>query len=115
MKAKHTLINIASDFSTAPGPRYIHEGRFSGELFRTQTLTPKFKEALASKLVLEVVLDGTSGYGTSFLEEAFGGLIREDRIAYSDITKTLKLVSNEEPDYIEEINEYLEQARDEEQ
>jgi hypothetical protein len=62
-----------------------------------------------------VDLDGTSGYGTSFLEEAFGGLIREDKFSFSDIARTLELVSEEDEDHIDEVNEYLEQARDEEQ
>jgi hypothetical protein len=114
MKTNSITINIARDFSTAPGPRYTHEGKFSGEDFRVNILAPKMKEALANEHTLTVILDGTSGYGTSFLEEAFGGLIREDKIPYSDIVKTLSLVSDEDDDYREEINQYLKQARDEE-
>jgi len=39
-------INIARDFSPTPGPRYIHEGNNSGELFRKEILYPKVLEAL---------------------------------------------------------------------
>ena len=39
-------INIAKDFSDAPGARFIKEGEFSGELFRKEWLEPRFIEAL---------------------------------------------------------------------
>ena len=54
---------------------------------------------------MRVVLDGTAGLGTSFLEEAFGGLIRIDNISYDDIQSTLEYISEEDEDYIEEINQ----------
>ena len=48
--------------------------------------------------------------GTSFLEEVFGGLIREEHIAYEDLRKYLDFISNEEPDLIDEIWGYIEDA-----
>src|SRR5215212_7406867 len=77
----HMRIKIASEFSTAPGPRNISEGKFSGEQFRKELLLPKVREACDKKSQLIIDLDGTSGYGTSFLEESFGGLIREDNLS----------------------------------
>jgi hypothetical protein len=65
-------INIALDFSKFPGGRYRRLGKFSGEEFREDRLLP----ALRAGEKVEVVLDGTAGYGSSFLEEAFGGLVR---------------------------------------
>lgn len=103
-------IKIANDFTTAPGPRYVTEGKFSGEQFRKELLLPKVREACDRKCALTVDLDGTSGYGTSFLEEAFGGLIREDNFRLATLDSVLTLISNEEPELLAEIREYLEDA-----
>jgi len=103
-------ISIAKDFSRIPGARFPKEGNYSGEEFRKNVLLPNLKEAIEKNVKLQVVLDGTAGLGTSFLEEAFGGLIRIDNISYSDIQSTLELVSEEDEDYIEEINQYIKEA-----
>lgn len=66
------IVNIAEEFSVYPGGRYPSDGKFSGEEFRQQFLEPY----LAGGESVCVELDGTRGYGSSFLEEAFGGLIR---------------------------------------
>jgi hypothetical protein len=68
------------------------------------------KEALAKKCKLIINLDGTAGLGTSFLEESFGGLIREDGLDYVSLMNTLDFVSEENPDYIDEIKEYMKDA-----
>ena len=106
-------IKIASDFTTAPGPRNISEGKFSGEQFRKDILLPKVREACAMKCLLTIDLDGTSGYGTSFLEESFGGLIREDNLNLATLDSVLRFVSKEEPDLLGEIREYMEDAEKE--
>lgn len=106
-------VKISTDFSTAPGPRRISEGKFSGEQFRKDVLLPKVREACKQKCPLIVDLDGTSGYGTSFLEESFGGLIREDNFSLATLNSVLKLVSDDEPALLEEIKEYMEDAEKE--
>lgn len=103
-------ISIAKDFSIIPGARFPEEGDFSGQDFRRKLLLPKLKEAINSNDFLYVILDGTAGLGTSFLEEAFGGLIREDNISYESIKSHLRFVSDEDPEYIDEIYEYIEDA-----
>ena len=67
------------DFSKTPGSRYRNEGlkAYSGEEFREDFLEPLFLEALNENKKLLVDLDGTIGYGTSWLEEVFGGLARK--------------------------------------
>lgn len=107
-------IKIATDFSRIPGARYPIEGDFSGQEFRKRVLLPKLKEAINKHEILTVDLDGTAGLGTSFLEESFGGLIREDHIKYEDIKQTLRFISTEEPDYIEEIMLYINDAYEQE-
>lgn len=103
-------INIARDFSPIPGARYPIEGDFSGQEFRQTLLAPKLKEAIKSGTVLLVDLDGTLGYGTSFLEEAFGGLIRSDKFSFEDIAKHLDFSCYDDPGYIQEIKSYIEEA-----
>ncbi len=93
-------------------PRYIREGDNSGELFRTKYLLPEILNAIKNDYLLELDLDGTKGYGTSFIEEIFGGLIREDKISYSEIKKRLKIISSEEDYLIDDIEQYLSEANE---
>ncbi|PWF25569.1 hypothetical protein DD235_02345 [Corticimicrobacter populi] len=66
------MISIARDFSLSPAARYRKEGPNSGQRFREELLYPPL--AAGQKVIVN--LDGAVGYGSSFLEEAFGGLIR---------------------------------------
>lgn len=106
-------INICRDFSPTPGPRYIREGKFSGESFREKVLYPKVCEAIEKNIPFEVNLDGTAGYGTSFLEESFGGLIRIYGLPYDKIMSLMSLISIEEDYLIDDVNEYLKDAHEE--
>lgn len=107
-------IKIATDFSRIPGARYPEEGDFSGQEFRNKVLLPQLKKAIQENVKLTIDLDGTAGLGISFLEEAFGGLIREDKLDYAQIIETLKFVSEEDPDYISEIHSYIDDAHEQE-
>ena len=103
-------LSIASDFAMAPGPRYREEGEHSGEQFRMEVLAPAVKEAIQKQSKLQIDLDGTFGYGTSFLEEAFGGLIRLNNYKLADLKRIITFKSDEEPELIEEIQSYMEDA-----
>ena len=104
------VLNIAKEYTRCPGARYENEGDYSGERFRNEYLAPKLKEAIEAGVKLEVVLDGSAGYSTSFLEESFGGLIRTDHYTLQDVTEYIIITSNEDPSYIEDINVYWEHA-----
>ena len=104
------IINIAKDFSPIPGARYPIEGDYSGQEFRQNILAPQLREAIESSCELLIDLDGTLGYGTSFLEEAFGGLIRTDKFNIDDINKHIRYVCNDDPSYIDEIQTYIAEA-----
>jgi hypothetical protein len=65
------------EYARSPGGRFRSDGPFSGEGFREEIVRPALTEAVQAGDRLEVELDGTSGYGSSFLEECFGGLIRK--------------------------------------
>jgi STAS-like domain of unknown function (DUF4325) len=99
------LINVAKDFTRFPSGRFKRNGSTSGEAFREDFLEPPLKEAQD----ISVELDGTIGYGSSFLEEAFGGLVRSLKIRPFDLKAKLHLVS-EDPTLIEEISSYIEDA-----
>lgn len=113
MYKKEYKCSIAKDFSQTPGPRYIREGDNSGELFRKTVLFPLLNEVLKNKGKLTIDLDGTAGFGTSFLEESFGGLIREESLDYNTLVSTIDFLSDEEPYLIEDIKEYLKEANNE--
>lgn len=66
------FIDVARDFSPYCGGRNIVDGPFSAEALRVEHLAP----ALADGGSIVVDLDGGIGFASSFLEEAFGGLVR---------------------------------------
>ena len=107
---------VATDFSRTPGVRTLSEGDFSGEVFLGNCLYPRFEKAVRENRQLVVNLDGTAGYATSFLEAAFGGLVRGDssqNIPATDlriINKHLKLVCTDDPYLLDEIDEYMQEA-----
>lgn len=103
-------LSLAKDFSRTPGARKPEEGIYPGIDFRTEHLIPKLKEAIELKCRLLVDLDGVAGCGTSFLEEAFGGLIRNKDFTYEEVINTLEIKSEEYPPYKEEILSYIEDA-----
>lgn len=106
-----TKMNIrVRDFSISPGPRYKDEGSWSGQEFRNEYLEVQLAKAISEDTILNVDLDGTLGYGTSWLEEVFGGLIRSG-YSLENINKYLNLISEEEPYLVDDIKEYINDAR----
>ena len=59
---------------------------------------------------MKIDLDGGYGYGSSFLEEAFGGLIRDLDEDYKQALEIIQIKSNDEPSLIEDITKYIEDA-----
>jgi STAS-like domain of unknown function (DUF4325) len=87
-----------ADYASSPGGRFISDGEFSGEWFREQILAPALLAAQDKSEMLKVELDGTSGYGSSFLEEAFGGLVRKG-IADSNTLRRVLIIAATSPLY----------------
>lgn len=104
----HTL-HVATEFSKTPGPRHVVEGRYSAQEFYRDCLRPKLKRAQLADKPLTVFLDGTFGYGVSFLEEAFGGLVR-DWGTFEYWASRIQFVSKDEPFLIEEIHRFMRDA-----
>jgi hypothetical protein len=95
------IINIANDFSRYPAGRVVKDGPYSGERFRNDWLIPILERH--EKATIE--MDGTRGYGSSFLEEAFGGLVRRG-FTPDQINSTFELHSSD-PSLTSEIQEYI--------
>ncbi|WP_300746945.1 STAS-like domain-containing protein [Pseudomonas sp.] len=98
---------LVTDFSEFPGPRYINLGPDSGELFRKTILLPEI-EANNGEII--VVLDGAFGYGSSFLDEAFGGLIRDGVPKETVLSICNNLISEDDPSLKLEITQWVKDA-----
>lgn len=98
-------INVASDFSPFPAGRFREDGPASGEAFRVDILVP----ALRHHEVVCVHLDEAEGYGSSFLDEAFGGLVRNEGFLAGDLRKKLFIVT-EDFGWEKEIWHYIDSA-----
>lgn len=102
-------IKIAAEFSSTPLGRFPADSEFSGERFREELLVP----ALKAHDQVEVDLDDAEGFGSSFLEEAFGGLVREGHFDKQTLKQRLKITTTN-PDfqfYVERIWKYIKSAR----
>jgi len=100
-------VNVAKQFSKLPGARYIRLGPNSGELFRQKFLLEPLREG---KTVI-VELDGVRGYGSSFLEEAFGGAVRELDLDLDDALARLQVETRIESWRLD-VDEYIRTAKD---
>lgn len=109
-------IKIVDVYTDKPGARYNTQGPYSGEDFREKILYPIFKECLDNNETLEVDLDGGYGYGSSFLEETFGGMVRllyEKNIEPEDIKKQMeiiKIISKDNESWVMKIARYINEA-----
>lgn len=92
-------------FSKYPGPRYIKLGDYSGEEFRDSVLLPALLNSDIS-----VDFDGVYGYGSSFLEEAFGGLVRKGISEEKMLKLKENLICNDDPSIVTEVKKYIDEA-----
>ncbi|SFB12019.1 protein of unknown function [Collimonas sp. OK607] len=99
------MIKIATDFSEAPAGRFYDDGPFPGAKFRDEILVPAIREY---ESVL-IDLDGTAGYGSSFLEEAFGGAVRLMKLSVAAASAAIKFKSSDES-LVMEIQTYIRDA-----
>ena len=108
-------INIAKDFSPVPMGRYKADGDKSGQVFREKLLLPKIQAALAKKEFLNIDFTGMYGVHSSFLEEAFGGLVRHHKLNPEDVLKTIVFLPEKSHFdlYIELAKEYIREAKPE--
>lgn len=102
--AGHGEENMMSDlsvveFSRYPAGRTDNDGPFSGARYRREVLVPALIKARQQKGErVRLLLDGARTYGSSFLEEAFGGLVREEGFSAPELHTLLDIVV-EDPGY----------------
>ena len=97
-----TVINIAKDFGRYPAGRYPSDGPFNGEDFRDKHLVPALHK---NSDTIYIELDGARGLASSFLEEAFGGLVRKGFEPQTLIRRFY--FHSTDPSLIEEILGYI--------
>jgi len=86
------ILVIAKDFNSSPAGRYRDYGDFSGERFREDFLLPRLKKF--ERVIVD--FDGLSGVSSSFLEEAFGGLVHCGYYSPEELLEKLLLVGNDD-------------------
>lgn len=110
MKANGTMktITIADDFSKFPAGRFREDGEASGAAFRDDLLVTALQDAEK----VEVVFDGVAGFGSSFLEEAFGGLVRERHLRKAFLDEHLHLRADDPDltDFVQLARRYITDA-----
>lgn len=100
------VFSIAKDFSPHPGPRFARQGANSGEALRQQLM--RLLKNHPTKLLID--LDGTKGIGSSFLDEAFGGLVRSEHMSKNELLNCFEFRSTVDPSYIAEIVDSIRRA-----
>lgn len=105
-KVETVRVNVAKQFTKLPGLRYMRLSRFSGEEFRQTFLVEPLRQG--KNVIVE--LDGVRGYGSSFLEEAFGGAVRELDLDISDALQRLKVETSVESWRLD-VDEYIRTAK----
>lgn len=98
--------SIAKEFSVFPGPRKKRQGADSGEGLG-EVLAKRLR---ASPGRFRIILDGTVGIGSSFLDEAFGGLVSEHGFDATELERRLDIVSEMDPSYLYTIHNSIVRA-----
>ena len=101
---QHKIIDLKKDFSEDPYGRYPEDGEFNGQRFREEYLLPALQANAHVTVELSNVL-----CGSSFLEEAFGGLIRYGHYPKKYLDEHLA-IKHELPSYVENCAQYMESA-----
>lgn len=106
-------LKIVEVYTDLPGSRYEIQGPYSGERFREEILYPAFIKCIENDEKLIINLDGGYGYGSSFIEEVFGGLVRKLKTEKKiDCKKVLDIViiSNDNIYWVDKIEKYIREA-----
>lgn len=91
MNAGNKEIEFVKVFTRYPGGRFRQEGQYSGEEFREDILKP----ALVTYDTIVLNLNGANGFPSSFIDEAFGGLV--DDLGLGTVNKKLRIVVDDDP------------------
>jgi hypothetical protein len=106
-------INIGKDFSSHPIGRYRSDGDGSGEVFREDYLLPVLSGLVKDEKIEIILDDGVDGYGSSFLVEAFAGVVKVGAMKSEELLNKL-IFKYDDQDfnfYEEKIKEYISKAK----
>lgn len=106
------VIHVARDFYPRPSGRYKKDGNYTGEVFREKLLMPELDAIQNSgeNTFLVVDFSDVTMAGSSFLEEAFGGLVRTQKYTKNFLKKVLVIESSKRPIIGERIFLYIDEA-----
>ena len=109
-------IDVGADFSIAPYGGRRQDSDYSGERFREEFLKPIFTEPGKYSRPVTIILDTAEAYSAAFLQEAFGGLVREGYATPDEFNADVKLVIKERQGfgvYVRVIDRFLAEAAEE--
>jgi hypothetical protein len=92
MPLEHSTQLRVLDFSEYPGGRLAKHGPFSGQEFRENILSP----ALERFDLVEVDFDGVFVAAPSFLDEAFGKIVKA--LGMSEFKRRIRIKATQDPD-----------------
>lgn len=99
---------VAEQFHRRPSGRYRTDGPWSGEKFREDYLVPLIQQAISENKKLLINFDNVSMSASSFIHEAFSGLIVHKHFTKEQLINTL-VIESERTAIVESIYEYLNQ------
>ncbi|MGL4844123.1 MAG: STAS-like domain-containing protein [Aeromonas veronii] len=104
-------IIIGRQFSDDPSGRFYTDGNGSGEEFREEILVPALRKH--GRIEIDISTD-VEGYGSSFLSEAFGGVVKYGYYTASELLPLLELRVSEDMKiynfYKEKIISYINES-----
>jgi len=104
-------IYIGKQFSDDPSGRFYTDGNGSGEEFREEILIPALRKH--SHITIDISTD-VEGYGSSFLSEAFGGVVKYGYFTSDILLRSLTLKVSEDMSiynfYKEKIIKYIKES-----
>ena len=100
---------VADEFYRRPSGRYRSHGTHTGEAFRDDLLIKKLRDLpKGEKLVVDFT--GVTMAGSSFLEEAFGGIIRNHNFTLNELKDIFVIKFPRRPSLEEKVWEYIRDA-----
>jgi hypothetical protein len=96
-----------SSYSLELFGRYPSDGNADGQTFRNNILIP----ALKNCEVVVVELDVRDCINSSFIDEAFAGLIRHCNFSFEDLNQRIEFIAKDS-DWIDEIKWYMKEAEE---
>lgn len=101
---------IGINFSDDPSGRYYTDGDGSGEEFREEVLRPLL--SIHDKILIDIDTN-VQGYGSSFLVEAFGGLIKHGYFTNEVVLDKIEIIFSlkDFEFYEKKIHQYIVDAR----